>query len=38
MDRTGADFERTVAMMVDRLAAVPLVLQLPWGSSPTSSA
>jgi len=32
MDRTGADFDRTVAMMVDRLAADPLVLQLPWGT------
>ena len=32
MDRTGADFTRTVAMMIDRLAANPLVLQLPWGS------
>src|SRR5881296_300825 len=32
MDRTGADFGRTVAMMVDRLAANPLVLQLPWGT------
>jgi elongation factor G len=32
MDRTGANFERTVAMMVDRLAANPLVLQLPWGT------
>jgi elongation factor G len=32
MDRTGADFERTVAMMVDRLNANPLVLQLPWGT------
>jgi elongation factor G len=31
MDRTGADFGRTVDMMVDRLHAVPLVLQLPWG-------
>jgi elongation factor G len=31
MDRTGADFQRTVDMMVDRLAANPLVLQLPWG-------
>ncbi len=31
MDRTGADFERTVSMMVDRLHANPLVLQLPWG-------
>src|SRR5262245_55043711 len=32
MDRTGADFERTVGMIVDRLAANPLVIQLPWGS------
>jgi elongation factor G len=32
MDRTGADFRRTVRMMVDRLRANPLVLQLPWGT------
>jgi elongation factor G len=32
MDRTGADFPRTVDMMVDRLHARPLVLQLPWGA------
>ena len=32
MDRTGADFTRTVGMIVDRLNANPLVLQLPWGS------
>jgi len=32
MDRTGADFQRTIDMMVDRLAANPLVLQLPWGT------
>jgi elongation factor G len=32
MDRTGANFERTVEMMVDRLQADPLVLQLPWGT------
>jgi elongation factor G len=31
MDRTGADFERTVQMIEDRLHAVPLVVQLPWG-------
>jgi elongation factor G len=31
MDRTGADFARTVEMMVGRLQANPLVLQLPWG-------
>ncbi len=32
MDRTGADFGRTVQMMVDRLHANPLVVQLPLGS------
>ena len=32
MDRTGANFYRTVDMIVDRLHAVPLVLQLPWGT------
>ena len=32
MDRTGANFERTVQMIEDRLQAVPLVLQLPWGT------
>ncbi|MEX1100290.1 MAG: elongation factor G [Actinomycetota bacterium] len=32
MDRTGANFERTVEMIVDRLAANPLVLHLPWGT------
>jgi elongation factor G len=32
MDRTGADFPRTVRMMVDRLHAHPLVLQLPLGA------
>jgi elongation factor G len=31
MDRTGADFERAVHMIEDRLHTVPLVLQLPWG-------
>src|SRR5262244_905595 len=31
MDRTGADFHRTVRMIVDRLGAVPLVVQLPLG-------
>jgi elongation factor G len=31
MDRVGAEFHRTVDMMVTRLAATPLVLQLPWG-------
>jgi elongation factor G len=31
MDRTGANFFRTVDMIRDRLNAVPLVLQLPWG-------
>ncbi|HEV7527103.1 MAG TPA: elongation factor G [Acidimicrobiia bacterium] len=32
MDRVGADFERCVAMMRDRLDAVPAVVQLPIGS------
>ncbi|MCY7366348.1 MAG: elongation factor G [Frankiaceae bacterium] len=32
MDRTGANFYRTVDMIIDRLHAVPLVLQLPWGT------
>jgi elongation factor G len=32
MDRTGADFERTVRMIEDRLNARPLVVQLPWGT------
>ncbi len=31
MDRVGADFERTVRMIVDRLHTTPLVVQLPWG-------
>jgi elongation factor G len=31
MDRVGADFERTVHMIEDRLHATPLVVQLPWG-------
>src|SRR5665811_2147102 len=31
MDRVGADFYRTVDMLVSRLHAVPLVVQLPWG-------
>jgi elongation factor G len=32
MDRTGANFYRTVDMIVSRLNAIPLVLQLPWGT------
>jgi elongation factor G len=31
MDRVGAEFHRCVEMMIDRLNATPLVLQLPWG-------
>jgi len=31
MDRVGAEFHRTVDMIVTRLQAVPLVVQLPWG-------
>ncbi|MCU1495746.1 MAG: translation elongation factor [Acidimicrobiaceae bacterium] len=32
MDRTGADFYRTIAMIKDRLDAVPAVVQLPIGA------
>jgi elongation factor G len=32
MDRTGASFERTIQMIVDRLKAVPAPVQLPIGS------
>ncbi len=32
MDRTGADFQRCVDMIVDRLGAVPVTLQLPIGA------
>src|SRR5689334_12326313 len=32
MDRTGADFQRTIDMMVDRLGANPVPIQLPVGS------
>ena len=32
MDRVGADFYRCVDMIVDRLGATPLVVQLPLGS------
>jgi elongation factor G len=32
MDRTGADFYRCVDMIIDRLGAVPMVLQLPVGA------
>jgi elongation factor G len=31
MDRIGADFGRTVHMIEERLQAVPLVTQIPWG-------
>jgi elongation factor G len=31
LDRIGADFYRAVEMIKERLGAVPLVLQLPWG-------
>ena len=31
MDRVGAEFHRCVDMLVDRLNATPLVVQLPWG-------
>ena len=32
MDRTGASFERTCQMIIDRLGAVPLPIQLPIGA------
>ena len=32
MDRTGASFERTLAMIVDRLGANPVPVQIPMGS------
>ncbi|MDE3060490.1 MAG: elongation factor G [Pseudomonadota bacterium] len=32
MDRIGANFQRTVDMMVDRLGTVPLVINLPIGA------
>ena len=32
MDRVGADFDRCVRMMVDRLGARPLVVQMPIGA------
>jgi len=32
MDRTGADFDRTVQMIHDRLGATPLPIQLPIGN------
>jgi elongation factor G len=31
MDRTGADFERSVAMIAERLGANPVCVQLPYG-------
>ena len=31
LDRIGADYYRAVEMIKDRLGAIPLVLQLPWG-------
>src|ERR1700751_5241626 len=32
LDRTGADFYRCVQMMIERLNATPLVLQIPIGN------
>ncbi len=32
MDRIGADFNRAVEMIRDRLGASPIVLQIPWGA------
>ena len=35
MDRVGANFERTIAMIIDRLGANPLPIQLPLGKEET---
>jgi elongation factor G len=32
MDRLGADYERVIDEIRDKLAATPLLLQLPWGT------
>jgi elongation factor G len=32
MDRTGANFYRTIEMIIDQMGALPLVIQLPIGS------
>src|SRR3982074_1718929 len=32
MDRTGASFERTLQMIIERLGANPVPIQIPWGS------
>ncbi|UCF82838.1 MAG: elongation factor G [Desulfobacteraceae bacterium] len=31
LDRIGADFLRATQMIKDRLSAIPLILQIPWG-------
>jgi len=35
MDRIGADFFRVVDMIKERLHAIPLILQMPWGAEDT---
>ena len=32
MDRSGADFNHVIKMIQDKLAANPIIIQLPWGS------
>lgn len=32
MDRVGADFERSVGMMIEKLSLVPVIIQLPLGN------
>ena len=32
MDRMGANFSRCVDMIIERLGATPIVIQLPWGA------
>lgn len=38
MDRTGADFAKSVATMIDRLGANAVPIQLPIGAGPSSPA
>lgn len=38
MDRIGADFDRCVQMIVDRLHGTPIPIQMPYGQGPISRA
>lgn len=37
MDRIGANFQRVVSAMTDRLAATPLPVQIPYGEGPATN-